>query len=221
MAKGPQYRVPFRRRRQGKTDYYLRRSLLVSRKDRFVVRKSSKHILAQIITPRIKGDRTIVSAHTIELVKDYNWKASTGNMSAAYLVGYLAGKKAIQSGIKSAILDIGNIASTKGSRIFAVLKGALDTGLKIPHNENILPSEDRIKGKHIVDFYQSVSKQGIKDNKQQFGKIKSGKIDLSKLSEHFEEVKKKIDAGIMKKTPKTIEKKAKITKKRTVKSKRS
>ncbi|MCW3982068.1 MAG: 50S ribosomal protein L18, partial [Candidatus Bathyarchaeota archaeon] len=30
MARGPSYRLPFRRRREGKTDYKARRALLIS-----------------------------------------------------------------------------------------------------------------------------------------------------------------------------------------------
>ena len=39
--------------------------------------------------------------------------------------------------------------NTPGNRIFAVLKGAVDGGLEIPHSKEALPSEDRISGKHI------------------------------------------------------------------------
>jgi large subunit ribosomal protein L18 len=52
--------------------------------------------------------------------------------------------------------------STKGSRIYAALKGVLDSGIKVPHSEDILPSEDRIKGKHISE-----------DLEKQFENIKS------------------------------------------------
>jgi hypothetical protein len=37
----------------------------------------------------------------------------------------------------------------KKIHLYAALKGAIDAGLKIPYNEEILPSEDRIKGEHI------------------------------------------------------------------------
>ena len=52
---------------------------------------------------------------------------------------------------------------TKGSRIFASLKGILDAGIDIPHNEEVLPSEERIKGEHID--------KGLKD---QFEAVKAG-----------------------------------------------
>ncbi|RLI44668.1 50S ribosomal protein L18, partial [Candidatus Bathyarchaeota archaeon] len=38
MATGPRYRVPFRRRREGKTNYRLRRALVLSKQPRLTVR---------------------------------------------------------------------------------------------------------------------------------------------------------------------------------------
>ena len=55
----------------------------------------------------------------------------------------------MKKSINNAVLDIGLNVSTKGSRIYAALKGAIDSGLKIPHNKDILPDEKRIKGNHI------------------------------------------------------------------------
>ena len=61
MAHGAKYRVPFRRRREGKTDYRKRLKLLLSRKPRLVVRKSLNNIIAQIVEYDEKGDRVVVS----------------------------------------------------------------------------------------------------------------------------------------------------------------
>ena len=67
----------------------------------------------------------------------------------AYLTGLLAGKKAIKKGLKEGVLDIGLYTPRKGARIFAALKGVVDAGVKVPYGEEILPSEERIYGKHI------------------------------------------------------------------------
>ena len=48
-------------------------------------------------------------------------------------------------------MDIGLATPKKGSKVFASLKGMVDSGLDIPHNEKILPSEERIRGEHIND----------------------------------------------------------------------
>jgi large subunit ribosomal protein L18 len=43
----------------------------------------------------------------------------------------------------------------KGSKIFAVLKGVLDAGIKCPHGEGMFPDEKRIHGKHIEEKMES------------------------------------------------------------------
>ena len=41
--------------------------------------------------------------------------------------------------------DIGMNISINKSRLYAVLKGALDAGMNIPHNEKALPAESDFK----------------------------------------------------------------------------
>jgi large subunit ribosomal protein L18 len=55
----------------------------------------------------------------------------------------------LQKGMKEAVLDIGMQKSIKGCRLFAALKGVVDAGVEVPHSDDILPSEDRLTGKHI------------------------------------------------------------------------
>lgn len=148
MKISPIYRMPLKRRREGKTNYAKRLKLLLSRKPRLVIRRSLKYITAQIIEFDKKGDRTIASAHSKNL-KKLNWRFACDNLPAAYLTGLMIGKKALELGIKEAILDSGLYTSTKGNRIYACVKGAIDAGLKVPCNEKVFPSEERIQGKHI------------------------------------------------------------------------
>ncbi len=151
MATGARYRVRFRRVREGKTDYRARKKLLISGKPRLVVRKSLKHIIAQMVLPSERGDITLVSANSAEL-KKYGYNEATGNTPAAYLTGLLLGYRAKQKNLNEAILDIGLYPATKGGRIFAALKGAVDAGINIPHDPEIFPTEDRIRGKHIDEY---------------------------------------------------------------------
>lgn len=151
MKLSPTYKMPFKRRRLGKTDYQKRLKMLTSKKLRLVVRKSLKYITAQIVEFTKEGDKTLVSATSKEL-KKHGWKFATDNLPAAYLTGLLIGKKASQKGVKEVILDSGLYPSTKGSRIYAVVKGAVDSGLKVPISEDIFPKEDRIKGLHVQKF---------------------------------------------------------------------
>jgi large subunit ribosomal protein L18 len=148
MAEGPRYRVNFRRRREGRTDYRQRQRLLRGRVPRAVVRLSHRNANVQFITYDEKGDRVMAAATSKELSK-LGWSGATGNIPAAYLTGYLAGKRASQNGVEEAVLDIGLKGPAKGSAIFAALKGMLDAGITIPHGEEVLPAEERINGAHI------------------------------------------------------------------------
>jgi large subunit ribosomal protein L18 len=148
MATGPRYRVQFRRRREGKTDYRYRLKSLKSRLPRAVVRKSLKNTIVQFIEYDSKGDKILATASTLEL-KKLGWAASTSTTPAAYLVGLLAGKRAMKKEISEAVFDAGLQKPTKGSKMFASLKGMLDAGIVIPHGDSILPSEGRLKGEHL------------------------------------------------------------------------
>lgn len=146
------YLIQFKRRRENKTNYKKRLALLKSRKTRVVIRKSLSNISVQFINFISKGDETIASANSTEL-KKLGWN-KTGNIPAAYLTGLLAGKKAKDKKIEEAILDLGLQTPTKGSRVYAALKGVLDSGIKIPHSKEVLPNDDRIKGKHISEVIE-------------------------------------------------------------------
>jgi len=151
MKAGPRYHVKPRRHREGRTDYRRRLRLLKSRKIRIVVRKSLKNISVQFVEYSPDGDKIIISVVSSELVKNYNWKYSVSTTPAAYLTGLLAGKKATEKGIKEGILDIGRYRPTRGNKFFATLKGVVDAGIQCPHDEGMVPSEDRILGKHLDD----------------------------------------------------------------------
>ncbi len=143
------YTQPLKRKSELRTDYALRLRLLKSKKPRLVVRKSLKNVLVQIVEYRPDGDKIIASAYTKELQKHYGWSHARRNIPAAYLTGYLLGLKAAQKKIKEAIADFGSQKVVARSLLFAVVKGAHDAGLQIPCDPESLPSEDRIKGKHI------------------------------------------------------------------------
>lgn len=188
MAHGSRYKVAFRRRREGKTDYGARFKLIGLDKARMVARITNNHITAQIINVAPEGDETIISAHSNELTK-MGWLGSTKNISAAYLTGFLCGKKALKEGIDGAVLDIGLKSPTKGTKVFAVLKGAVDAGLNIPHGDVVLPEEERIRGEHIAKYADSLSEAEI--NKK-FSKYIQNGLSPKDLPDHFDEIKQKI-----------------------------
>jgi large subunit ribosomal protein L18 len=175
--------VQFRRKKEGKTNYKKRLKLLLSNKPRIVIRPSLKYINVQIVEYHPKGDKTIVAANSRELEK-FDWKFSKNNIPAAYLAGFLLGKKAVKKKVKEAILDIGLRTPTKGSKIFACLKGAVDAGVNVPFSGHILPSEDRITGKHIAEY--------SKKNQKIFSEYSKKNLDIAQMPKTFEEVKNKI-----------------------------
>ncbi|MEM2128554.1 MAG: 50S ribosomal protein L18 [Candidatus Methanomethylicaceae archaeon] len=191
MAKGPTYRVAFRRRREGRTDYNLRKRLISSRKLRLVIRKSLKHLSLQLVEARVDGDRVLASATTIEL-KEYGWKGGTGNLPAAYLAGFLLGKRALSKGFDTAVLDLNGYSITKGSRLFAALKGAIDAGMEIPHSEDVLPDEERIKGEHIAKYAELLQKDNSARYQSQFSKYINVGLTPEAIVQHFETVKETI-----------------------------
>lgn len=162
MAKHKVHVVTFRRKREGRTNYKKRLSLLTSRKHRLVIRKTNSFIVLQFIDYSPGGDNILMTYFSKNLDKE-GWKYSCKNIPAAYLAGLVAGKKALEKNIKEAILDIGLQTPIKGSRIYAALKGVIDAGINVPHGDDIFPAPERLSGKHLEN----------KEIEAMFEKIKS------------------------------------------------
>ena len=149
MATSPRTRVPFRRRREGRTNYRTRLALLKSQETRLVVRRTNGNVIVQFVDWTQTGDAVKATAVAQEL-KKMGWEGSAKNTPAAYLTGLLAGKRAAEAGVESAVLDIGRHTPTQGSRVFAALTGVLDAGIEVPHGgEDIYPSEERLNGAYL------------------------------------------------------------------------
>lgn len=140
------YSVILRRLREEKTNYKKRKLMLMGRADFITVQTSNENVLVQIHKPEFTGDKVVASAHSRFLIAK-GWKGSRKNVPAAYLTGYLAGKKALSSGTKEAILYSGTRKYTQ--RMAAALKGVIDAGLEIPASEETFPDETRINGDHL------------------------------------------------------------------------
>lgn len=135
-----------RRRKESKTDYHSRFHMLKSGIPRLVVRKTNRYILAQIVESDIAQDKVVMKASSKELLEQGWPKDKAGSLKslqACYLTGLLIAKKS--KGIKEVILDLGLQREVAGSRIYAVLKGAVDGGLKIPHDSKVFPTDERMK----------------------------------------------------------------------------
>lgn len=178
-------RLALKRRRLGLTNYRLRKSLILSRKPRLVVRSSNRYIYATLAISKPEGDIVLVSANSKELRK-FGWNLSFKNLPAAYLTGALLAKRALKKELTEAVLDIGLSSPTKGNRIFALAKACNDFGLKVPLGESVVPDENRIRGMHIVN-YMKQSTQGV-----QFSKVKKILSSPDEVVKIFERTLEKI-----------------------------
>lgn len=163
-----------RRRRQGVTDYRARRRAIGAQSPLLVVRLSNKNTSIQFVRPTVKGDVVLSSAHSKELAK-LGWKGSANSTPACYLLGTLAGKKALASGVKSAVVYNGLTPFIRGSRVAAALKGITDAGVKVPVGEGAYPSDERISGKFIADYAAGLASADEERYKKVFsGLLKAG-----------------------------------------------
>lgn len=139
-ATGPSFRVYFRRRREGKTNFAKRLALIKSGKTRMVVRRSNAGLLVQFVDFDPKGDKTILSVSGAHLSKSYKWP-SKRNVWTAYLAGLMAGRMALKKGVKEFVLDMGMYTPSKGSVIFAAQQGASDAGLATSLDKGKVPEQ--------------------------------------------------------------------------------
>ena len=185
MARGPRYKVPRRRRREGKTNYYKRYRMIKSgQRIRAVIRRTNTQVIVQIIEFAPDGDRTLVGV-TSKKLRRFGWKGSLKSTPAAYLTGLIAGLKAKKAGIEYAIPDIGIHPSIRGSRIYAAIKGLRDAGIEVPASEEILPSEERIQGKHIADYAKKLAEENPEEFQRKFSQLLARGLDPRELPDHF------------------------------------
>ena len=136
-----------RRLREQKTNYRKRGTMLMGKREFITINISNQNTLVQILKPEIAGDKVIASAHSRYLLEK-GWKGSRKSVPAAYLTGYIAGKKALGKGSKGAILYTGTKKYTQ--RMAAALKGVIDAGLEVPADSETFPPDERINGEHLT-----------------------------------------------------------------------
>ena len=153
-------KVTFRRRRECKTDYAARIALLKTKLPRIVIRKSNRYIITQIISSKEAQDFVLCAANSAEL-KDFGWTGSFKNTGAAYLTGFLIAHiaKQVKHNIKAVIADFGLYRSIKGSKLYAVLKGANDGGLEINFKTELAPTQERIFGKVQPERFKEIKEK--------------------------------------------------------------
>jgi large subunit ribosomal protein L5e len=96
------FQVKFKRRREGRTDYYARKRLIVQDKNKYntpkyrmIVRFSNKDITCQIAYARLEGDVVVCAAYSHELPR-YGIKVGLTNYAAAYSTGLLLARRLLK-----------------------------------------------------------------------------------------------------------------------------
>jgi len=96
------FQVKFRRRREGRTDYFARKRLTFQDKNKYntpkyrlVVRFTNKDVICQIAYARIEGDVIVCAAYSHELPR-YGVKVGLTNYAAAYCTGLLLARRLLK-----------------------------------------------------------------------------------------------------------------------------
>lgn len=96
------FQVKYKRRREGKTDYYARKRLVVQDKNKYntpkyrlIVRRSNRDVTVQVAYSRIEGDHILCSAYSHELPR-YGIKVGLTNYAACYATGLLLARRLLK-----------------------------------------------------------------------------------------------------------------------------
>jgi len=194
-------------------------------KYRLVVRFTNSNIIVQVVYATIECDRVLSAAYAHELKQErFGVKAGLHSYAGAYATGLLAARRVLKKLNLDAIytgnsktdgtyylvkevegqrkpflvlLDTGLARTSTGAKVFAVLKGAVDGGLEIPHKPKRFAgynSETKkfdpkilrkhIFGGHVADFMKLLQSDDPAKHQSQFSRyIKNqvGPDDIEKM----------------------------------------
>ncbi len=96
------FQTKYRRRREGKTDYYARKRLITQAKNKYnapkyrlVVRFTNRDVIMQIVTSEVSGDKVFAAAYSHEL-RAYGIEHGLTNWAAAYATGLLIARRVLK-----------------------------------------------------------------------------------------------------------------------------
>jgi len=198
-----------------------------SPKYRLVVRFTNTDIVAQIIYSKIVGDVVVTAAYGHEL-KRFGLPVGHTNYASAYAVGLLLARRHLTTlglhkkyqGVSEAtgedqqitlpergprpflaLLDVGLARTTTGARVFAVLKGAVDGGINVPHSDKrffgYIKDEKRFEpeqlrkaifGGHIAEYMKELSEEEPAKFKRQFSRYIKNEIKPDGLEALYQSV---------------------------------
>ncbi len=145
-----------KRRHECKTNYSKRLKLLKGNKPRVVFRKTNQYIVGQYVISVAAQDKIEIGVTSKHLLK-YGWpkefEGSLKSIPASYLTGYLLGNKIISEKKETPIVDFGMNRTKHKTKVFAFLKGLIDSGIDISCPEEAYPEEERIEGKAMKEDF--------------------------------------------------------------------
>lgn len=205
-------------------------------KFRLVARITNKRILVQVVFSTIQGDKVLTQASSPELEK-FGVPVGYTNYAACYATGLLIARRTLEKvGLADAfqgqeeanaeeyhvedeggdrrpfkvILDVGLIRTGPGSRVFGILKGAVDGGLHIPHSVKKFPGytepeekgqphqydadahRERIMGIHVQEYMEMLQEEDPERYKVQFAKYIENDIEADGIEDMYKECHEKI-----------------------------
>lgn len=149
-----------------------------------------------MIYAKIEGDFVLASAYSHELPA-FGVKVGLTNYAAAYCTGLLCARRVLtnlgldktkfdeEEGPRSfkAYLDVGLRRTSTGAKVFAIMKGAVDGGLNIPHSEKRFPGYNKEKdsldaeilrshifGGHVANYMRELKEEDEERFSKQFSR---------------------------------------------------
>jgi large subunit ribosomal protein L5e len=207
-----------------------------NKKYRLIVRITNRKVICQIAYATIRGDMVISGANSTEL-KHFGVPCGHKNYAAAYCTGLLVARRTLKKlgldeTIKGkeeidgedyhveeeetekrpfkAILDVGIRRTCVGARMWGALKGAVDGGLHIPHNNKNFPGykapeekggeaeydaeahKAKIFGEHVKEYMEMMQEEDSTKYEAHFAKFIEADIDADKMEGMYTEAHKKI-----------------------------
>lgn len=203
-------------------------------KYRLVVRFTNKDIIAQIVWAKIEGDQVLSSAYAHELPR-FGISHGLTNYAASYATGLLLARRLLKKlkldkvyegtkeidgeethvedvagkpGAFKCYLDVGLSRTTTGAKLFAVMKGAVDGGLNIPHSNRRFPgynSEDKkfeadvhrkhIFGGHVANYMNELKESDEDIFKKQFSRLITAGVTADGMEALYKAAHAKIRAN--------------------------
>jgi len=208
-----------------------------AKKYRLVVRIGNKNVTCQIMYSTIKGDVCMEAAYSNEL-PGFGCKVGLTNYAACYATGLLIARRMLtklkladtyqgntdeingeyymieESEDEEAsrpfrcYLDVGLARTSTGANLFGCLKGAVDGGLQIPHDDKRFPGFDTeeksldaethakyIFGGHVGDYMEELEEDDTTEFQRKFAVYIANGINSENMKEMLEKTHAAIRAN--------------------------